>query len=68
MHNIFSNLLCFTIYFAHLGASSNNFNDNSQNRNLEKWNHKLTPSFKLAFGESNYCKVGSVSKIHIRCK
>ena len=44
MHNIFSNLLCFTSYFAHLVAATNNFNDNSQSTILGKWNHKLTDS------------------------
>ena len=32
MHNIFSNFLCFTSFFVHLGALSNNVNDNVQNR------------------------------------
>ena len=36
MHSIFSNFLCFTSYFAHFGAVSNNFNDNGQNNILGK--------------------------------
>ena len=31
MHNIFSNFLCFTSDFAHLGEVSNNFNDSGIN-------------------------------------
>ena len=34
MHYIFDNFLCFTSYFAHLGAVSNNFNDSGQKRIL----------------------------------
>ena len=36
MHTIFSNFLCFISYFAHLGAVSNTFNANGQNRILGK--------------------------------
>ena len=36
MHSIFSNVLCFTSFFAHFGAVSNNGNGNDQNRNLGK--------------------------------
>ena len=41
MHNKFSNFYCFTHFFAHHGASLNNFNGNDQNRILSKFKHKL---------------------------
>ena len=35
-----SNFLCFTSFFAHFGAVSNNFNGNDQNRILGKRDHE----------------------------
>ena len=56
MHNIFSNLLRFTsffFFFAHLGASANDFNCNNQNRILGKRNHELKYAIGLG-AESQY--------------
>ena len=39
MHNIFSSFLCFTSYFAHLGAVSNNFNGNDEELQITQTRH-----------------------------
>ena len=51
--------MIYIYFFAHLAASSNNFNDNDQNRILGKWKDELTDDIikiSYVFVESNICK------------